>query len=93
MRCPLCRNLELAYQSRRDEFLQASSLAYLSVSKRFAAYSNVELERALSELLDHRSVCLSAENQSGLNQSGLLSGAPKLAPPETFTPGAVGTAA
>jgi hypothetical protein len=88
MRCPLCRNLELAYQSRRDEFLQASSLAYLSVSKRFAAYSNVELERALSELLDHRSVCLSAENQSGL-----LSGAAKLAPPETFTPGAVGTAA
>jgi hypothetical protein len=88
MRCPLCRNLELAYQTRRDEFLRASSLAYLSVSKRFAAYSNVELERALAELLEHRSICLSAENE--ISRSPVSA---KLTQPEAFNPGAVGTAA
>ena len=64
MRCLLCRNLELAFEARRREYMEASSLAYYSVSKKFAAYMNVEMERALIELQEHRSICLSANNET-----------------------------
>jgi hypothetical protein len=64
MRCPLCLNLESAFEARRREYLEASSLAYFRVSKKFAAYMNVEMERALIELEEHRSVCRSAINES-----------------------------
>lgn len=64
MRCPLCLNLELAFEARRKEYIEASSLAYFRVSKKFAAYMNVEMERALIELEEHRSVCLAAINES-----------------------------
>jgi hypothetical protein len=60
MRCRLCRNLEQAVEARRSEFLQASSHAYYGENNKYAAYMNVELERALSELQDHRSVCRAA---------------------------------
>lgn len=63
MRCQLCRNLEMAFEARRNEFIQASSFASYQVSKRFAAYVNVEMERALIELEEHRSVCLSAAQE------------------------------
>ena len=63
MRCLLCKNLESAFEARRREYVEASSLAYYSVSKKFAAYMNVEMERALNELQDHRSICLSAMNE------------------------------
>jgi len=63
MRCQLCRNLESAFEARRREYVEASSLAYYSVSKKFAAYMNVEMERALIELQEHRSICLSAINE------------------------------
>jgi hypothetical protein len=63
MRCLLCRNLETAFEARRREFIEASSVAYYSVSKKFAAYMNVEMERALIELEEHRSICLSAMNE------------------------------
>lgn len=59
MRCLLCRNLEQAFEARRREYIEAGSLAFYSVSKKFAAYKNVEMERALNELLDHQSVCRS----------------------------------
>jgi hypothetical protein len=64
MRCLLCRNLESAFEARRREYTEASSLAYYSVSKKFAAYMNVEMERALIELQEHRSICLSANNET-----------------------------
>jgi hypothetical protein len=64
MRCALCLNLESAFEARRKEFIEASSLAYFRVSKKFAAYMNVEMERALIELEEHRSVCRSAINES-----------------------------
>jgi hypothetical protein len=64
MRCMLCRNLELAFEARRTEYIQASSLSSYHVSKKFAAYTNVEMERALMELEEHRSVCLLAGNES-----------------------------
>jgi hypothetical protein len=66
MQCLHCRNLERAFEIRRNEYIQASSLASRSVSSKFAAYINVEMERALNELQDHRSIChgSTAEMQS-----------------------------
>ena len=64
MRCQLCRNLESAFEARRREYVEASSLAYYSVSKKFAAYLNVEMERALIELQEHRSICCSLVNEA-----------------------------
>jgi len=64
MRCVLCRNLEIAFEARRSEYTEASSLAYYRVSKKFAAYMNVEMERARAELQEHRLECLSAANES-----------------------------
>jgi hypothetical protein len=63
MHCLLCRNLEQALVARRSEFIEASSLASRSFSTKFAAYMNVEMERALNELQDHRSVCLINANE------------------------------
>lgn len=63
MQCQLCLNLEQAFEARRREYIQASSLASRSVSSKFAAYTNVEMERALNELQDHRSVCLINANK------------------------------
>jgi hypothetical protein len=59
MHCLLCHTLEQAFVARRREYCEASSLASHAVSSKFAAYFNVEMERALNELLDHRSVCRS----------------------------------
>jgi 3-methyladenine DNA glycosylase Mpg len=63
MRCQLCRNLEQAFEARRSEYMQASSFAYYSVTTKFAAYMNVEMERALNELQEHRSICLSSSSE------------------------------
>jgi hypothetical protein len=59
MHCLLCENLELAFEARRSEYIEATSLANYRISKRFAAYKNVEMERARTELEEHRSVCIS----------------------------------
>ena len=64
MHCQLCRNLEQAFETRRSAFVEASSLASFQVSSRFAAYMNVEMERALIELEEHRSICRSIVNES-----------------------------
>jgi hypothetical protein len=64
MPCPLCLNLKLAFEARRNEYIEASSLAYFRVSKKFAAYMNVEMERARIELQEHRMGCLHALNES-----------------------------
>jgi hypothetical protein len=64
MRCPLCRNLEQAFEAKRSQYIESSSLAYYRVSKKFAAYLNVEMERALIELQEHQSVCRSALNEA-----------------------------
>lgn len=57
MRCPLCRNLQLAFEARQREFIESNFLAYYLVSKKFAAYKLVEMERARIEMQDHWSVC------------------------------------
>jgi hypothetical protein len=64
MHCQLCRNLEQAFETRRSAFIEASSLASFQVSSRFAAYLNVEMERALVELQEHRSMCRSNINET-----------------------------
>lgn len=69
MPCLLCRNLELAFETKRIEYNEASSLAYHRISHKFAAYLNVEMERARTELEEHRLVCLSAANEAAPQQA------------------------
>jgi hypothetical protein len=54
--------LENLFEARRIEYSGALRAPYYLVSKRFAAYKNVELERARNELEEHRSVCPFAFN-------------------------------
>ena len=63
MRCQTCRNLEEIFDARRSEYTEAGSLACYRVSTKFAAYLNVEMERARAELEEHRMVCFSAANE------------------------------
>jgi len=72
MYCLLCENLERAFEARRSEYLESGSLAYYRVSKKFAAYKNVEMERARIELQEHQSVCVSAANLSARLPAGTL---------------------
>lgn len=58
MDCPICRNLEQAFQAELSEYTEARSSACYQVSKRFAAKKNVDMERARYELEEHRLVCL-----------------------------------
>jgi len=64
MHCLLCESLELAFEASRSEYIEATSLANYRISKRFAAYKNVEMERARTELEEHQSVCLFAVGPS-----------------------------
>jgi hypothetical protein len=84
MRCLLCRNLEQALEARRSEFLQASSHSYYGVNNKYAAYLNVELQRALNDLQDHRSVCRAA-----INEIERLPNVAQLRHPPRTTPGKV----
>jgi hypothetical protein len=90
MHCRLCENLQRALEARRSEYIEASSDAYYRVSKRLAAYKNVEMERARAELQEHRMVCLAAMNAS---QSLLPSGMLRLSRPELLRRGSVKSAA
>jgi len=70
--CPICKGLEGASESRLSEYVKARSAAYYQVSTELAAYKNVEMERAKSELEEHRLVCVCASKsrQSGPNHLG-----------------------
>ena len=70
--CPICKSLEEACESRLSEYVKARSAAYYQVSTELAAYKNVEMERAKSELEEHRLVCVCAfkSRQSGPNHPG-----------------------
>ena len=61
MDCPICKRLERTFEGWNSECMRARSSLYCSVSNRFAAYDNVEMERAKSELQMHRSVCTFAD--------------------------------
>ena len=60
MDCPICRDLKRAYEAGLSEYIEACSSACYQVSKRLAAKKNVDMERAKSELKEHRLVCASA---------------------------------
>ena len=59
MGCPICRDRESAYQAALSEYTEARSSACYQVSKRLAAFKNVEMERTRSDLEEHRLVCVS----------------------------------
>ncbi len=71
MDCPMCKDLERAYESRHRNYIAARFAAYYRVSTELAAYKNVEMERAKSDLEEHQSVCVFAA--SGLAASWLNS--------------------
>lgn len=60
MGCIVCENLEHTFEIRQREYNEARSSAYYRVSRKFAAYKNVDMERARNELEEHRLVCASA---------------------------------
>ena len=59
MGCLMCRDLERAFEYRRGQYIEACSAAYYRVSTELAAYKNVEMERAKSDLEEHQLVCVS----------------------------------
>jgi len=62
--CPVCKRLERTFEGWNSECVRARSSLYFSVSARLAAYDNVEMERARSELQMHRSVCVLAATKA-----------------------------
>jgi hypothetical protein len=90
MQCILCENLERAFESRQKEYFESATLACYRVSRKFAAYKNVEMERARLELQDHQAVCVFAANQAGHLPAGALL---RSAPQEKHRGSRVGAAA
>ena len=60
MDCLICKDLERTFESRRGQYIEARSAAYYRVSTELAAYKNVDMERAKSDLAEHKLVCVSA---------------------------------
>jgi hypothetical protein len=57
MQCLICRDLKRVYDAGLSKYIEARSSAIYSFSTKFAAYRNVEMERAKSSLEEHRRVC------------------------------------
>ncbi len=57
MDCLICKDLKRAFESRRSEYIEARSAVYYRVSTELAAYKNVDMERAKSDLEEHQLVC------------------------------------
>jgi hypothetical protein len=58
--CLICRGLERTLEFRRSQYIKARSAAYYRVSTELAAYKNVDMQRAKSDLEEHLLVCVSA---------------------------------
>jgi hypothetical protein len=58
MDCPMCKELERTFISRRRDYIAARFAMYYRVSTELAAYKNVEMERAKSDLEEHQSLCV-----------------------------------
>ena len=56
----MCKDLERAFEYRHSQYIEARSAAYYRVSTELAAYKNVEMERAKSDLEEHQLVCVSS---------------------------------
>lgn len=59
MACLICRDLERTLDFRRSKYFEARSAAYYQVSTELAAQKNVDMERAKSDLEEHRLACVS----------------------------------
>jgi hypothetical protein len=57
MGCLICKDLERTVDFRRSKYFEARSAAYYRISTEFAASKNVDMERAKSDLEEHRLVC------------------------------------
>ena len=62
MDCLICKDLERALESRRSAYVEARAAAYYRVSTELTAKKNVDMERAKSDLEEHRLTCVSPEN-------------------------------
>ena len=60
MGCPMCKELERTFEARRRNYVAARFATYYRVSTELAAYKNVEMERAKSDLEEHQLVCVFA---------------------------------
>jgi hypothetical protein len=69
MGCPICRNLERAYEAGLSEYIEARSSAYYLVCTKHAACKKVDMERARHELEEHRLVCVSAAGMHALSRA------------------------
>ena len=58
MNCPICRDLERAFEAGLSEYLAARSSACFRVCTKLAAQKNVEMERARYELEEHQALCV-----------------------------------
>ena len=58
MNCLICKDLERTLEFRRSQYIEARSAAYYRVTTELAAYKNVDMERAKSDLEEHQLVCV-----------------------------------
>jgi len=59
-RCSVCKDLEQAFKSRRGKYIESRTASYYQVSTELAAFNNVEMERAKSDMDEHQLICASA---------------------------------
>lgn len=57
MDCVVCKDLDRAVESTLASYLAARSAAYYRVCTDFAAKREVDMERAKTDLQEHRLVC------------------------------------
>jgi len=69
MGCPICGNLERAFNAGLIEYIEARSSAYYPICTKTAAYKKVDMERARYELEEHRLVCVSAVRVQALSRT------------------------
>ncbi|MGP8269315.1 MAG: hypothetical protein ACLQLH_04545 [Terracidiphilus sp.] len=67
MGCFVCENLERIFKAKQQEYIEACSAAYYRVSTKFAAYKNVDMERARNEFEEHQRICVSALSDSAFS--------------------------
>jgi len=82
MHCQLCLNLQAAFDALQTAYVQAGASASDQVSKKFAAYLRVEMERAKMELEEHNLDCPAVAN--AMQQSPAFS--PASATPRAGSP-------
>lgn len=58
--CQICVGLERAFETAYSEYVDACLSASYQFTTKFAAHKNVDMERARSEMEEHRIVCASA---------------------------------